>query len=115
MVVSRFCAYVFLTCSIVEAGLFPDESDNEIVQISLGEADGIENALAAAFKGLVFHLNDCVPAVSDVIERGDKSAPVHIAEAGNLRAHVVKRIRQNSAFLQFLRIELGILDMKKSS
>ena len=48
MVVSRFCAYVFLICSIVGAGLFPEESDNEIVQVSLGEADGIENVPAAA-------------------------------------------------------------------
>jgi len=44
---------------------------------------------AAAFKGLGPHLDDIVSAIEDVVERGDEDSPIHVAGAGNLRAHIV--------------------------
>ena len=61
------------------------------MQIVLAEEDGIENVLFAAFEGLVLHLDDSVSVIADVVEGGDEFAPVYIAEAGDLRAHIVER------------------------
>ncbi len=94
----------------VNSGLFSD-SNNEVVEIALREADGVEDVLVGAFKGLVLHLDDSVAIIADVVERGDVGAPVHIAETRDLRAHVLQRIRQHAHLFKLLGIQLDVLEV----
>ena len=65
-------------------------SNQEIIQIPLAQANGIENVLPASLKGLVLHFNDGAAVIADVVQGGDKGRPVHISQAGDFRGHIVR-------------------------
>ena len=44
-------------------------SDDKLVQVPLGQTQGIQNPFTAAFKRPVFHFNACEPIIADVRQR----------------------------------------------
>ena len=58
-------------------------SNQEIIQIPLAQANGIENVLPASLEGLVLHFNDGAAVIADVVQGGNKGRPVHISQAAS--------------------------------
>ena len=71
----------------------------------------IENPFLAALKGLILDFDAGIAVVADVGQRRYVAAPVHIAQAGQLGAHVVQRIGHGAHLAQLLGEELDILVM----
>ena len=84
-------------------------SDNELLQIALAQPQRLQHGLFAALKGLVLHLDAGEAVVADVGQGGDKLAPVHVAQAGQLGGHEVQGIGHHAHTGQLLRVQLDVL------
>ena len=66
---------------VLQEVILPALSD-EIVEIVLAQADGCEDILPAAFKGLVLHFNHGVSVVADIVKGGEELEKVLFEKYG---------------------------------
>lgn len=76
--------------------------NHKLLHVALAQAQRIENPFLAALEGLILDFDAGIAVVADIGQGGDVLAPIHVAEAGELRGHEIQRIghhaRPHAAF-----------------
>ena len=82
---------------------------DEVAKVVRGLLDGTLGVVETLLEGLVFDLDDGIAFIADVGQRGDELGPIHVAEARDLRGHVLQRGRHHADFRELFGVHLDVL------
>ena len=89
----------------------PYTSNYKLLHVALGDPDAVQNLFLAAFESLVLHLDAGAAIETDIGQRGNILAPVHIAVAGQLGGHVVQGVGHDAVVIELVLVDLDVLEV----